>query len=91
MPGTVNTAVYPYGQMGQTLPSNHGYTTVQGYAMPGHHFMQFGGPSVNAISNSPIPTIQAPYPTGNILLAFLFFFFAVLLNLFSFLMLMVNI
>ena len=24
--------------------------------------MQFGGPSVNAISTSPIPTIQGPYP-----------------------------
>ncbi|XP_034675925.1 RNA-binding protein 24-A isoform X1 [Vitis riparia] len=64
VPGTVNTAIYPYGQLGQTLPSSHGYTTVQGYAMPGHQFMQFGGPSVNAISTSPIPTIQAPYPTG---------------------------
>ena len=62
MPGTVNTAIYPYGQLGQTLPSSHGYTTVQGYAMPGHQFMQFGGPSVNAISTSPIPTIQGPYP-----------------------------
>lgn len=64
VPGTVNTAIYPYGQLGQTLPSSHGYTTVQGYAMPGHQFMQFGGSSVNAISTSPIATIQAPYPTG---------------------------
>ncbi|KAJ9673237.1 hypothetical protein PVL29_023064 [Vitis rotundifolia] len=64
VPGTVNTAIYPYGQLGQTLPSSHGYTTVQGYAMPGHQFMPFGGPGVNAISTSPIPTIQAPYPTG---------------------------
>lgn len=64
VPGTVNTAIYPYGQLGQTLPSSHGYTAVQGYAMPGHQFMQFGAPSVNAISTSPIPTIQAPYPTG---------------------------
>ena len=59
---TVNTVIYPYGQLGQTLPSSRGYTTVQGYAMPGHQFMQFGGPSVNAISTSPIPTIQGPYP-----------------------------
>ncbi|KAK9270579.1 hypothetical protein L1049_026160 [Liquidambar formosana] len=66
VPGTVNTAIYPYGQLGQTIPGGHGYTTMQGYAMPGHQIMQFGGPSVNAITTSPIPTIQAPYPTGNI-------------------------
>ncbi|XP_021648393.2 uncharacterized protein LOC110641106 isoform X2 [Hevea brasiliensis] len=62
VPGTVNTAIYPYGQLGQTLPGGHGYTTMQGYAIPGHHVMQFGGPSVNAITSSPVPTIQAPYP-----------------------------
>ncbi|KAF2310264.1 hypothetical protein GH714_007465 [Hevea brasiliensis] len=64
VPGTVNTAIYPYGQLGQTLPGGHGYTTVQGYAIPGHHVMQFGGPNVNAITSSPVPTIQAPYPAG---------------------------
>ncbi|XP_057975584.1 probable RNA-binding protein ARP1 isoform X2 [Malania oleifera] len=64
VPGTVNPAVYPYGQLGQTMPGTHGYTTVQGYAMPGHQIVQFGGPSVNAITTSPVPTIQAPYPTG---------------------------
>lgn len=64
VPGTVNSAMYPYGQMGQTIPSGHGYTAMQGYAMPGHQIVQFGGPSVNAITTSTIPTIQAPYPTG---------------------------
>ncbi|XP_057986881.1 uncharacterized protein LOC110669272 isoform X1 [Hevea brasiliensis] len=64
VPGTVNTAIYPYGQLGQALPGGHGYTAVQGYAMPGHHIVQFGGPSVNAITTSPMPSIQAPYPTG---------------------------
>ncbi|OAY50338.1 RNA-binding protein 38 [Manihot esculenta] len=64
VPGNVNPAIYPYGQLGQALPGGHGYTTVQGYAMPGHHIVQFGGPSVNPITTSPMPTIQAPYPTG---------------------------
>ncbi|XP_065881495.1 uncharacterized protein [Euphorbia lathyris] len=66
VPGTVNTggtAMYPYGQLGQTLPGGHGYPTVQGY-IPGHQIVQFGGPSLNAITTSPVPTIQAPYPTG---------------------------
>ncbi|XP_048227029.1 RNA-binding protein 24 isoform X3 [Ricinus communis] len=64
VPGTVNAAVYPYGQLGQTLPGGHGYTAVQGFAMPGHQIVQFSGPSVNAITTSPMPTIQAPYATG---------------------------
>ncbi|XP_059460793.1 uncharacterized protein LOC132189953 [Corylus avellana] len=64
VPGTVNTAVYPYGQLGQTIPGGHGYAAVPSYAMPGHQIVQFGGPSVNAITTSPMPTIQSPYPTG---------------------------
>lgn len=64
VPGTVNTAVYPYGQLGQTIPSGHGYTAVPSYAVPGHQVVQFGGPSVNAMTSSPMPTIQSPYPTG---------------------------
>uniref|UniRef100_A0A2P2KPG4 RRM domain-containing protein n=1 Tax=Rhizophora mucronata TaxID=61149 RepID=A0A2P2KPG4_RHIMU len=62
MPGAVSPTIYPYGQIGQTLPGGHGYTTVQGYTIP-HQIMQFGG-SVNAITTSPMATIQAPYPTG---------------------------
>ncbi|EXB56267.1 RNA-binding protein 24 [Morus notabilis] len=64
LPGTVNTAMYPYGQVSQTLPSGQGYTAMHGYAMPGHQIVQFGGPSVNALTTSPMPTIQSPYPTG---------------------------
>ncbi|CAK7345971.1 unnamed protein product [Dovyalis caffra] len=64
VPGTVNTGMYPYGQLGQNVPGGHGYTTMQGYAVPGHQIVQFGGPSVNAITTSPMPSIQAPYPTG---------------------------
>lgn len=62
MPGTVNAAVYPYGQ---ALPSGgQGYTTMQGYAMPGHQIVQFGGTSVSGLTTSPMPTIQSPYGTG---------------------------
>lgn len=64
VPGAVNTAIYPYGHLGQTLPGGHGYTTLPGYAIPGHQIVQFGGASVNAITTSPMPTIQAPYPAG---------------------------
>ncbi|XP_076924102.1 uncharacterized protein LOC143586440 [Bidens hawaiensis] len=60
--GAVNTPVYPYNQMG---PGGQGYTAVQGYTMPGHQMVQFGGPNVNATTTSAIRTIQpAPYPTG---------------------------
>ncbi|KAI8016192.1 putative RNA-binding protein ARP1 [Camellia lanceoleosa] len=64
VPGTVNPAMYPYSQLGQTIPGGQGYNTMQGYTMPGHQIVQFGGPSVNAITTSPIPTIHAQYPTG---------------------------
>ncbi|XXG64369.1 hypothetical protein AAC387_Pa05g2342 [Persea americana] len=65
VPGTVNTAIYPFGQFGaQPLPSGHGYTAVQSYGVPSHHLIQFGGPSVNGVTSATIPTIQAPYPPG---------------------------
>ncbi|KAF5455585.1 hypothetical protein F2P56_025145 [Juglans regia] len=63
VPGTVNTGVYPYGQLGQTIPGGHGYTAVTSYPVPGHQVVQFGGPSVNTMTTSPMPTIQSPYPT----------------------------
>lgn len=66
VPGAVNPAVYPYGQLGQTIPGGHGYTAVQGYGMPGHQIVQFSGPNVNTITTSPMPTVQAPYPTGKL-------------------------
>lgn len=64
VPGTVNPAMYPYSQLGQSIPGGQGYTAVQGYTMPGHQIVQFGGPGVSAITTSPIPTLQVPYPTG---------------------------
>lgn len=64
LPGAVNTTVYPYGQLGQAIPSGHGYTAMQGYAVPGHQIMPFGGSNVNAMTTSAMPSIQAPYPGG---------------------------
>ncbi|KAF1865591.1 hypothetical protein Lal_00004967 [Lupinus albus] len=64
VPGAVNTTVYPYGQLGQAIPSNHGYTAMQGYTIPGHQIVPYGGSNVNAISASLVPAIQAPYPSG---------------------------
>ncbi|PKI33679.1 RNA-binding protein 38 [Punica granatum] len=64
VPGTANSAVYPYGQLSQTVPGGHGYMTMQGYAVPGHQIVQFSGLGVNAMTNPPTPTGQASYPTG---------------------------
>lgn len=48
-------------------PGGQGYPVVQGYTMPGHQMVQFGGPNVNATTTSAIRTIQpAPYPTGTL-------------------------
>ncbi|OVA01101.1 RNA recognition motif domain [Macleaya cordata] len=59
-----NTAIYPFGQLGQPLPGSHGYTTFQGYAMPGHQIMQLNTANVSGVTTAPIPTIQGPYPAG---------------------------
>lgn len=64
MPGAVNANMYPYSQLGQAVPGSHSYTAVPGYAMPGHQIVQFGGPNVNAMTTTSVPTIPAPYPAG---------------------------
>lgn len=66
MYGAVNPSVYPYNQMGQITPGGHGYTALQGYTLPGHQIVQFGGPNVNATTTSSIRTIQATYPAGSL-------------------------
>ena len=68
VPGTANTtAMYPYGPLGQPVPAGHGYAAVQGYTVPpGHHFVQLNGPSINGVTASPRPAIQAPYPSGKL-------------------------
>lgn len=65
VPGAVNTTtIYPYGQVGQAIPSGHGYSAIQGYTVPGHQIVPYGGSNVNAITTSPMPAIQASYPSG---------------------------
>ncbi|XP_010539766.1 PREDICTED: RNA-binding protein 38-like isoform X2 [Tarenaya hassleriana] len=66
VPGTVNTPVYPFGQLSQAVPSGHGYTSVQGYTVPGSHVLQLGGPSVSTMTTSSIPAIESPYPQGHV-------------------------
>ncbi|RYR06023.1 hypothetical protein Ahy_B06g085831 isoform C [Arachis hypogaea] len=66
VPGAVNTTIYPYGQVGQAMPSGHGYTAMQGYTIPGHQIVPYGGSNVNAMSTSPMPAIQTPYPSGDL-------------------------
>lgn len=77
--------MYPYSHLGQTIPGGHGYTALQGYAMPGHQIVQFGGPSVNTMTTSSLPTIQAPYPTGKFPLTQLLFYSPQLMCFFFFL------
>lgn len=67
VPGSANPTIYHYGQLGQTVPGGHGYGAVHGYAMPSPQILQFSGPNVNALTSSPMPTIQAPYPSGILL------------------------
>ncbi|MCL7026784.1 hypothetical protein MKW94_000321 [Papaver nudicaule] len=59
-----NTAVYPYGQLSQPPPGSHGYTTLQGYAMPGHQIMQLSTAAVSGAATTPTPSVQGSYPTG---------------------------
>lgn len=66
VPGAVNTAVYPYGQLGQPLPGGHGYTAVQGYTVPSHHLLQISGQNVNGVTTASLAAIQAPYPAGKL-------------------------
>lgn len=66
VPGAVNAAIYPYGQLGQAIPSGHGFTAMQSYAMPGHQIVPHGVTNVNSMTTSPMPTVQAPYPTGTL-------------------------
>lgn len=67
VPGGANTAIYPYGQLGQAIPGGHGYTAMQGYTVPAHQIVPYGGSNVNAMTTSPVPAIQASYPSGTVL------------------------
>ncbi|PNY03848.1 RNA recognition motif-containing protein [Trifolium pratense] len=64
VPGAVNTNMYPYGQLGQAIHGGHGYTAMQGYTVPAHQLVPYGGSNVNVITTSPMSAIQAPYPSG---------------------------
>ncbi|GMP34608.1 hypothetical protein CsSME_00007407 [Camellia sinensis var. sinensis] len=61
VPGTVNTNIVLYGQMGHPLSGNHGYPTIQGYVTPGRHVLQYGGPFVSGVTTDTIATTQAQY------------------------------
>ncbi|KAF5939117.1 hypothetical protein HYC85_023376 [Camellia sinensis] len=61
VPGTVNTNIVPYGQMGHPFSGNHGYPTIQGYVTPGRHVLQYGGPLVSGVTTDTIVITQAQY------------------------------
>ncbi|WOL17173.1 hypothetical protein Cni_G25962 [Canna indica] len=63
-PGAMNTAVYPFDQFGQPIPSGPGFTAVQGYTVPAPTIVQMGASNVNGVANAPRSVIQAPYPAG---------------------------
>ncbi|KFK42066.1 hypothetical protein AALP_AA2G206900 [Arabis alpina] len=64
VPGAVNSPVYQYGQLNQSIPSGHGYTAIQGYSVPGSHVLQLGGPTASAMTTSSMSAMQSPYPSG---------------------------
>ncbi|XP_073002729.1 uncharacterized protein [Typha latifolia] len=64
LPGTLNTAVLPYGEFTHSLPGGHGYTPAPAHALPGHYLLQLSGPNVNAVTTTAIPAIQPAYPAG---------------------------
>lgn len=66
VPGAVNTPVYQYGQLSQTVPGGQSYAAVQGYSVPGSHVLQLGGGhTVSAMATSSMPpALQPPYPPG---------------------------
>ncbi|GMP43701.1 hypothetical protein CsSME_00012963 [Camellia sinensis var. sinensis] len=61
VPGTVNTNIVPYGQMGHPFSGNHGYPTIQGYVTPGRHVLQYGGPLISGVTTDTIVITQAQY------------------------------
>ncbi|XAR64292.1 hypothetical protein NMG60_11024570 [Bertholletia excelsa] len=64
VPGAVNQSMYPQTRQNISGGHGHGHTSMQGYSLPSPQIMQLGGPSVNAITTSPLPSSQAPYPAG---------------------------
>ncbi|KAG6539138.1 hypothetical protein ZIOFF_004296 [Zingiber officinale] len=64
LPGAVNTAIYPHGQIGQPISGGPGYMTIQGYSMPAHQIVQLSGSNVNGMPGATRPVIQTPYPAG---------------------------
>lgn len=64
MPGSMNTNVFPFGQMG--VPGSPGYRAPQGIVAPGPHVMSYSRPIVSG-TNTTTETVTlspAPYPTG---------------------------
>ncbi|XP_031377183.1 RNA-binding protein 38-like isoform X2 [Punica granatum] len=62
--GAITPTMYQYERLGQTVASGHGYSLTQGFMMPGHNMMQFGGLGVDGLATSPIPMVQALYPSA---------------------------
>ncbi|CAL5048742.1 unnamed protein product [Urochloa decumbens] len=59
-PRTVGPAVYPYGQFGQPVPSDHAYSP--GYAPS--HVLPLSNQNVNAANVARMPPVQQQFPGG---------------------------
>jgi hypothetical protein len=59
-PRTVGPAVYPYGQFGQPVPSDHAYSP--GYAPS--HVLPLSNQNVSAANVVRIPPVQQQLPPG---------------------------
>lgn len=62
VPGEINPSIYLCNQLNQPISSAQGFSTMQGYTVPEHHFIQPGGPNITGSTALGRPAIQAPYP-----------------------------
>lgn len=64
MPGTMNSSVFPFGQVGPLPPGSPGYRASQGIVTPGPHVLAYSRPTVSGTTTENVPMSPAPYVTG---------------------------
>lgn len=64
VPSSINTNVFPFGQMGPLPPGSPGPRMLQGIVAPGPHVLPYARPSIGGATPETIPMSPAPYLTG---------------------------
>lgn len=64
VPSSINTNVFPFGQMGPLPPGSPGPRMLQGIVAPGPHVLPYTRPSIGGATQETIPMSPAPYFTG---------------------------